>query len=749
LPRYYTVTWVDEKGVTHKTSTTDPQRLHGKVQAKRGTSSGVVQVDYGDARGISDTKSYKGPVYKYEPEPLPPQPSLQEVVGPPKPEPITVSPKPIATFTQETGKPLWKAFPTEKPSVPESKIKEYHARQYSVFPIVPGPIRKQINVPSEVKQAGASREYQRVAYEQYLGVKGGGGKQLEHKLLSSEWYTHTQPIWMVEGKEKPVAFWELKKEEPALYLYQKKGLWTPTIDVVRWRKEQEQLLGAGSSTALAVSEVPLTMFDFDYYFSEDREKYRAERLYQTMKGVKAGRTLESWAGVQVPAYTEFVIPAATGYGLGKIFTGVKLAGGVKQASRLLKIGYGAGVAGMGAGVGVTGYQVVSGGFGAKELAKMSFQGLVGGVSFYGGRASALTSFKSKYPNLEWRYTKRIVSYDKSGRLIVKSEPGVEPVTGKQYVKFKEMMISGEGEPVHESGMYQYSQMFKPGGKPELYINFPGNRIQPSRGSIDIGFIKEPGVRKAFGVVDVAGKPYKTIFGERAWSTKGFLGTVKKDYIPGSFETVDVFYRTGGVNVIKQGIYRNIIKDVEAAQSVLLGGLRTIEPVSVASFVKPTIGYMPSGLGMGLITPSFEFGGYDTRLKIKPEITFKYESRFKYPIFKYEPSRRIGYVPVSVFKQSKIQGFGYKQSLRTGYAPIVSDIELQDVASGMAPIPTQIQNYQFKMPKYTPKVSSLFPLYPNLMSGYGGWAMGYFDKVMRTGYRYRKHKVPRLKDLIGG
>jgi hypothetical protein len=662
--------------------------------------------------------------------------SGSEFVGPPKPvttqpnEPVTVSPAPIATFTQETGKPLWKAFPTETPSIPESKVKEYYQKQYTIFPVIPGPIREQVTVPSEVEKAGATREYQRAAYEQYLGVKGGGEKELEHKLLSSEWYAKTQPIWKVEGKKEPVTFGELKEQEPALYLKRSsKGLWIPEIDVVRWRKEEEERIGVGPSVALGVSEVPLRMFDFDYYFSEEKEKYRAERLYETMKGVKAGKVLESWVGVQVPAYTEFIIPATTGYGLGKIFTGVKLAGGVKQASRLLKVGYGAGVVGMGAGIGATGYQVISGGFGAKELAKLSFQGLVGGVSFYGGRASALTSFKAKYPNIEWRY------------------PGAEPVTGKQYVKFKEMTISGEGEPVYESGMYQYSQMFKPSGKPEFYINFP--EMQPSRGGIDIGFIKEPGVQKVFGVVDVAGKPYTTVFGERAWSMKGFLGTAKKEYIPGSFENVDVFYRTGGVNVIKQGIYRNIIEDVEATQSVLLGGLRTIEPVSVAGFVKPSIGYVPSGLGMGLITPGFE-QEIETEIKYEPEIELEPDMQIKpfvTPSFKYEPSIKSKPVTIPYIVQQPHTRTRYDLQPVEITAPGFESETEQGITQIQEPVPVQIpateviQKPRLKPPEITPTTTvppNIFlPKMPLHGRGMQGWG---YNRGLAFKYSFRKAKI---------
>jgi hypothetical protein len=700
------------------------------------------------------------------------QPSLQQVVGPPKPveqpsmvevtkpEPV-VSTRPIAEFTQKTGLPLWKAFPTETPAIPESKQKEYQQSMYATMPIVPGPVSKQITPPVEIVKAGATKEYKHAAYEQYLGVKGTGQSQLEKKLLQSEWYAGTQPIYKIEGKKKLLTFAELKTEEPALYLTRKKGLWTPAIDTVRWRGEQEKLLGGGTSAALHVSEIPRYMFDIDYYFAENKELYRSERLYQTYKETKVGKYLEPWVGYQIPAYANFIIPAATGYGMGKVFTGVKLAGGVKQASRLLKIGYGAGVAGMGAGIGVTGYQVVSGGFSIKDIAKIGFQGLVGATGFYGGRAAALSGFKSKYPNLEWRYTKRITYYDESGRLIVKSEPGVEPVLGKQYVKFKEMMIKGEGKPIRESGMYQYSQMFKPSGKPELYIGFPGSEIRPSRGGIDVFYIKEPGMQKIGGVVDITSKPYQTIFGERAWSMKGFLGTTQREYTPGSFDTGSILYRAGGVNIIKQGVYsRNIMKDISASQSLLFGGLKTIEPISTTSFIKPAMGYAPSSWGIGLVTPSFKYEFVEPTIKFKPEISFKYEPHIKkipgilsssileqpHPVFRYETKVKPRY--------ESIMSSGYESFFRESPAQIQEPVFGYDIGNVQkyAPVSAQMTGYIHKTPEIEiPKSPYKMPkplLFPKFFGGYGGWAWGSFDKILGVGYRHRKHRVPTLKDLIG-
>ena len=67
MPRYYTVTWVDDKGVEHKTSSSDPNRLQSKIQENYGGSSRVTRVDYSDARGIPGSSVYEGPVYEEKP----------------------------------------------------------------------------------------------------------------------------------------------------------------------------------------------------------------------------------------------------------------------------------------------------------------------------------------------------------------------------------------------------------------------------------------------------------------------------------------------------------------------------------------------------------------------------------------------------------------------------------------------------------------------------------------------------------
>lgn len=289
----------------------------------------------------------------------------------------------------------------------ETGLKKYLTTIYPIKKTIPSDILQQITVPSEYKSA--TREYKRYAYESYLGVDTTQSmKNLTNKLLQNYEYASTQPIWETTTQPtlwetmqgvKPttitVTFSVLKANEPALYLTKTKEGWMPKMDVVRWRSEWEQNIGLGATIAERTAEIPLEMFDIDYYFAENKKKYLAEKLYSTHKSVTSGSLIGPWINIQAPAYENFILPAAGGYALGKIFTGVKLAGGFKMASTGLKLGYTSGVIITGVGVGVTGYQFATQGVKPVDIAKFGTQMGVGFLGAVGGTSSAITSFTNK------------------------------------------------------------------------------------------------------------------------------------------------------------------------------------------------------------------------------------------------------------------------------------------------------------------------------------------------------------------
>jgi len=217
----------------------------------------------------------------------------------------------IVLPSEPTSLPLSKEWFIEKmfPGSPVSKV--IKTKNIAV---------KTTKVPPAIERAGATNLYLKYVSQKAVGEDTSETeKQLIHKLQSSRWFMSTQPVY--DGK----TFYQLKQEEPALYLEQnEQGLWIPSYDFVRWRGEihknrTKTLWGSIGEDAVVVSQSFLNVFNPDYWVNvaEGRgAEYLSRQHYGDVKKIQSGKGLEVWFGQQVPAYTNVILPMAGGYALG-------------------------------------------------------------------------------------------------------------------------------------------------------------------------------------------------------------------------------------------------------------------------------------------------------------------------------------------------------------------------------------------------------------------------------------------------
>ena len=217
----------------------------------------------------------------------------------------------------------------------EAKAKIQLHREYaSSGGKIPDWAREQIekDIPQNVREVGGEDEYVRASYETYIGYKPKPSQEaLEYRFRSSRHYMTSQPVF--DGKTYP----EIKKDEPAVYLRRDKyGEFGLVYDVKQWKREQwEQLgkqpLGGLKQGAQAITGSFLNIFDLDYWFAKDRSKYLYEKEYRMTKKIHKGKGFESWVDVQIPAYSNVILPLAGGYafGAGLGYLGRMGAGAVK------------------------------------------------------------------------------------------------------------------------------------------------------------------------------------------------------------------------------------------------------------------------------------------------------------------------------------------------------------------------------------------------------------------------------------
>jgi hypothetical protein len=639
-------------------------------------------------------------------------------------------------------------------------------QKYVQSGIAPSWLSNQISVPSAISQAGVGNIYSKLAVESFFG--GFNTKQTEYKLsksLSSNyWYMSTQPIWKESAtSDRLLSFGELKSREPALYLTQGAGgVWSPKFDVVRWRSEWESSVGMGGSVTARMTEVPLRMFDIDYYFAGNKKEYLASKLYEShmsMMSGDIGRIATTWAKMQVPAYTNFILPAAGGYVMGKIFTGMKLAGGFAKASTLLKAGY-AGAIGYGAfGVGYTGYKFATEGVNAKSIASLVLGLTVGSAGYMGGSASALSSFKSKYPNISW---------GREG----------SPVLGEKYVSFAHEKISGPGlggktVVPYRYGFYKISQMFKPSGELNQYISFP-EAPSPfgARGSLTMFGANTGTTDTMVGYAEGTGNYFRNMWGgQRAFSYRSGWG-MQKQAVVGLDSVTGVSY--GGTLKMSSGKVpfelRPISSDVSAMQSVFPSLQFSSKNIfaSDLSFKPPLFSYSPSGFG-SFVSPSFSMG-------VQKEISLP-SLKMELPRFEFDVDQRLGYLggvsPISSNVNDNVprfeSGFRYRpvfSGVYPGVKPVVTPISsVFSVNQSISkPYSVSIPRLGLGVKSFTgydvlsvgkkvssfnaPKISPMF-VPSRFLGGYGGGAMGGWGRYLRSGYRFRKHKTPTLEDILKG
>jgi len=229
-------------------------------------------------------------------------------------------------YYQTPGPSEWKnAINQYNDSVLSNQKQVYQQTGY-----IPDWIKNTVEVPQEIANSGATKEYIDLAYKDYLNLSTKQAKEkLQQKLQKSSWYMSTQPIY--EGK----TFSELKKEHPALYLTRnpKTGEWIPKMNYIRWKKEYDKATEAkAGGLAVGAKDVAhsfLSIFDPGTWTAAWEGKLaerQARKQYEDVQKIKAGKGWEVWVGVQIPAYTNVILPLAGGALLSKGFTAVGAAG---------------------------------------------------------------------------------------------------------------------------------------------------------------------------------------------------------------------------------------------------------------------------------------------------------------------------------------------------------------------------------------------------------------------------------------
>jgi hypothetical protein len=217
---------------------------------------------------------------------------------------------------------------------------------------------------------------------------------------------------------------------------------------------------------------------------------------------------------------------------------------------------------------------------------------------------------------------------------------------------------------------------------------------------------------------------------------------------------------GKPNILSKAAFREFVGDVRGVTSSLINRFESINlfPKSGTWFrgltgvSVPTGGMIPSSIvGVGAISLT------SLMQNIKPR-----EYQLKIPMKMEIPSEieRYSFAPVSIQKnvndvvnrslqrQDSLtkqisltkSAFIYNQDILTKSEQVYKQMTLIKIVT---PPVSHYRFFDFKPYKFKPLV-----IFPKGFSGYGIGTGFDFGRIMRTGYRHRKHRVPTLKDLIG-
>ncbi|RLF35811.1 MAG: hypothetical protein DRM99_03970, partial [Thermoplasmata archaeon] len=256
----------------------------------------------------------------------------------------------IVKITTLGGETLYQAPTSEE----INKIySETLKQEYLKTGYIPEFFKEQITVPEQVREldwqtpgVNLQEEYVKRSYEEYLGLKTElkdlpsgvmgppepvyrGSEAFERLLKGS---TLENPTWVKQyGKfkvgDETKTYQQLYKEYgPALSLkYEPEKGYVPYLDVVGYQKKYYSDDNLLKKIELGAFKYTYSMANPEFYSKlltgglGKAEEYMLEQEYYAKEGIRKGKGLETWAGIQAPYYENVVIPYVLTFGMGAAF----------------------------------------------------------------------------------------------------------------------------------------------------------------------------------------------------------------------------------------------------------------------------------------------------------------------------------------------------------------------------------------------------------------------------------------------